>query len=40
MQETITSVKDVLQEIDDNRYEDTESDSDDIITPIDDEKND
>ena len=40
MQQTITSMKDVLQEIDDNPYEDTESDSNDIITPQDDEKND
>ena len=33
-------MKDVLTEIDDNQYQDTESDSNDIITPEDDEKND
>ena len=40
MQQTITSMKDVLQEIDDNQYEDTDSESNDVITPQDDEKDD
>ena len=40
MKHVYSSMKDVLQEIDDNQYQDTESDSNDIITPEDDEKND
>ena len=36
----IQSMKDVMTEIDENQYQESESESNDIITPDDDEKND
>eukprot|EP00483_Globobulimina_turgida_P010683 UN10704 len=40
MQETIISMKDVLEEIDNNQYQPSSSDSNDIIEPSDDEEED